>query len=181
MLLRSDPRFPPPPASFSNGPSTAPLCQPAVKPSRPASSLSARCGGVSDVLIIHIFAELTLHRGRRAPSHTYTHVHTCTRALRGPDLALCSAPAGIATPTPGTPSSIWCVCVCVCVCVLVAQSCPTLCDPMDSNPPGSSVHGILPARVLEWVTIFFSRAPSRPRDRTGVSRIGVRATWEGDG
>ena len=129
------------------------------------------------MLIIHIFAELTLHRGRRAASHTYTHVHTCTHALRGPDLALCSAPAGIATPTPGTPSSIWCVCVCV----LVAQSCPTLCDPMDSNPPGSSVHGILPARAVEWVTIFFSRAPSRPRDRTGVSRIGVRATWEGEG
>ena len=36
-----------------------------------------------------------------------------------------------------------CVCVCVCVCVLVTHSCPTLCDCMDCNPPGSSVHGIL--------------------------------------
>ena len=36
---------------------------------------------------------------------------------------------------------------------LVAQSCPTLCDPMDCNPPGSSVHGILKKRILEWVAI----------------------------
>ena len=53
----------------------------------------------------------------------------------------------------------------------VAQSCPTLCDPMDCSLPGSSVHGILQARVLEWVAISFSRGSSRPRDRTGVSRI----------
>ena len=37
-----------------------------------------------------------------------------------------------------------------------AQSCPTLCDPVDSSPPGSSIHGILQARVLEWDTIAFS-------------------------
>ena len=41
------------------------------------------------------------------------------------------------------------------MCVLVAQSCPTLCDPMDYSPPGSSVHGILQARILEWVAISF--------------------------
>ena len=46
-----------------------------------------------------------------------------------------------------------CVCVCVCVC---AQSCPTLCNPMDCSPPGSSVHGIFQARVLEWDAIGFS-------------------------
>ena len=39
----------------------------------------------------------------------------------------------------------------------VAQSCPTLCDPMDCSPPGSSIHGILQARILEWVAISFSR------------------------
>ena len=38
----------------------------------------------------------------------------------------------------------------------VAQSCPSLCDPMDCGPPGSSVHGILQARILEWVAISFS-------------------------
>ena len=42
----------------------------------------------------------------------------------------------------------------------VTQSCPTLCDPMDCNLPGSSVHGILQARILEWVAIFFSRGSS---------------------
>ena len=55
-----------------------------------------------------------------------------------------------------------CVCVCVCVCVcahtyLVTQSCPTLCNPVDCSSPDSSVHGILQARILEWVAIPFSR------------------------
>ena len=44
----------------------------------------------------------------------------------------------------------------VCVYVLVAQLCLTLCDPMDCSPPGSFVHGILQARILEWVAISFS-------------------------
>ena len=48
--------------------------------------------------------------------------------------------------------------------VLVAQSCPTLCDPMDCSPPGSSVHGILQARILEWGAISFSRGSSQPRE-----------------
>ena len=46
------------------------------------------------------------------------------------------------------------VCVCVCVCTKSLQSCLTLCDPVDHNPPGSSVHGILQTRILEWVAIF---------------------------
>ena len=45
-------------------------------------------------------------------------------------------------------------------CVLVAQSCLTLSDPMDCRPPGSSVHGILQARILEWVAILFSSGSS---------------------
>ena len=53
----------------------------------------------------------------------------------------------------------------------VAQSCPTLCDPMDCNLSGSSVHGIFQAIVLEWIAIFFSRGSSQSRDRTQVSRI----------
>ena len=56
----------------------------------------------------------------------------------------------------------------------VAQSCPTLCDPVDCNLLGFSVHGILQARILEWIAISFSRGSSRPRDRTRVSRIGGR-------
>ena len=51
----------------------------------------------------------------------------------------------------------------VCMCVLV-QSCPTLCNPMDCNPPGFSVHGISQASILEWVAISISRGSSQPRD-----------------
>ena len=53
--------------------------------------------------------------------------------------------------------------VCVYRSDCVTQSCLTLCDPMDCSPPGSSVHGILPARILQWVAIPFSRRSSWPR------------------
>ena len=53
----------------------------------------------------------------------------------------------------------------------VAQSGPPLCDHLVYSLPGFSIHGILQARILEWVTISFSRASSQPRDRTQVSRI----------
>ena len=53
--------------------------------------------------------------------------------------------------------------------VSVAQSCLSPCDPVDCSPPGSSVHGILQARVLGWVAISFFRGSSQPRDRTWVS------------
>ena len=56
----------------------------------------------------------------------------------------------------------------------IAHSCPTLCNPMDCSPPGSSVQGILQARILNWVAISFSRGSSRPRDQTWVSRIAGR-------
>ena len=51
----------------------------------------------------------------------------------------------------------------------VAQSCLTLRDPMDCSLPGSSIHGSLQARILEWVATSFSRGSSQPRDRTWVS------------
>ena len=51
----------------------------------------------------------------------------------------------------------------------VAQSCPTLCDPVDCSSPGSSIHEILQARILEWVAISFTRGSSQPRNRTQVS------------
>ena len=80
---------------------------------------------------------------------------------------------------PGTRST------CVPACS-VTQSCLTLCDPMDCSPPGSSVHGILQARILEWVAISYSRGSSWPRDWTWVSCISCIgrqilhhcATWE---
>ena len=49
-----------------------------------------------------------------------------------------------------------------------AQLCPTLCEPMDCSPPGSSVHGIFQARILEWAAISSSRGSSWPRDQTRV-------------
>ena len=55
--------------------------------------------------------------------------------------------------------------------VLVAQSCLTICNPMDCIPPGSSVHGILQARILEWVAIPFSKGSSQPSNWTQVSYI----------
>ena len=53
--------------------------------------------------------------------------------------------------------------------VKVTQSCLTLCDPIDCSPPGSSVHGILQARILEWLAIPFSRGSSWLRNQTQVS------------
>ena len=66
---------------------------------------------------------------------------------------------------------------------LCAQLHLTLCNPMDCSPPGSSVHGISQARILEWVAIPLSWGPSRPRVRTHISCIGRWilyhwATWE---
>ena len=58
--------------------------------------------------------------------------------------------------------------------VLVAQSLPTLCGPMDYVAPGSPVHGIFQARILEWVALPFSRGSSQPRDRTWVSSTAGR-------
>ena len=55
--------------------------------------------------------------------------------------------------------------------VLVAQACPTLCDPMDYSLPGSSVIKILQARILEWIAIPFSRGFLQPRDQTWVTCI----------
>ena len=72
-----------------------------------------------------------------------------------------------------TPNKPVCVCAHVRVCVCVhahtyarTQSCPTLLDPMDCSPPGSSVHEIFQVRILDWVAVSFSRDSSWPRDRT---------------
>ena len=59
--------------------------------------------------------------------------------------------------------------------MFVTQSCLTLCDLMDCSLPGSSVHGILQAEILQWVAISFSRVSSQPRDCTLVSCIAGRS------
>ena len=63
--------------------------------------------------------------------------------------------------------------VCYVLC-LVTQSCPTLCDLINCCPPGSSVHGILQARIMEWVAMPSSRGSSQPRDRTHILHIAGR-------
>ena len=84
----------------------------------------------------------------------------------------------LSLPPPSFPISFWficlCVCVCVCVCVLVAQSCPTLCSPVDCSPTGSFVHRFLQAKILEWVAISSSKGSSQPRDQTQDSCIAGR-------
>ena len=59
--------------------------------------------------------------------------------------------------------------VCVQACVLSLQLCLTLCDSIDGSLPGSSVHGILQTRILEWVAMPSSRGSSQPRDQTHIS------------
>ena len=69
---------------------------------------------------------------------------------------------------------------------MLLQSCPTLCHPVDYNPPGSSVHGVLQARILEWVVMPSSRGSSRPRGQSHMSCLRhwqmvsftTSATWE---
>ena len=73
--------------------------------------------------------------------------------------------------------SKWSVFGCVCMLAKSVQSCPTLCDTMDSILPGSSVHGILWARIPEWVAVLFSRGSFWPRDRTWVSYISCIGRW----
>ena len=64
------------------------------------------------------------------------------------------------------------VCVCVCVNVrLVTQSCLSLFDPMDCRLPGSSVHGILKERILEWVAISYFRGSSLSKERICISYV----------
>ena len=61
-------------------------------------------------------------------------------------------------------NGILCVCVYVCVCVCVfSRSVMSLCDPMDYSPPGSSVHAVSQARILEWVAISSSKDLTNPR------------------
>ena len=71
----------------------------------------------------------------------------------------------------------------MCVCAQSHQSCLTLCDPMDCNQPGSSVHGISQPRILEWVAISSFRGSSQPRNWTRISYISRQvlyhwATWD---
>ena len=72
-------------------------------------------------------------------------------------------------------AEVICVCVYVCVCVLVAQLCPTLCNRIDCSPLVSSDHGILQARIMEWVAISFSRDLPDPGIELGSPTLQAHA------
>ena len=118
----------------------------------------------------------------RPPSHFITAsankvatVHSPPRASP-PHSSLCLPTRVPASPDPGRisppqrPPSPRCISVLlICVKALAAQSCRTLSDLKNCSPPGSSVHGILQPRILEWAAMPFSRGYFQPRDRTRVS------------
>ena len=104
-------------------------------------------------------------------SELLTMTHPCCVALHGMLIA------SLSYTSPFTETRLWPmknkkICIRVCVCIYIyehthsLQSSLTLCDPMDCSPPGASVHGILQARILEWVDISYSRGSSGPRDWT---------------
>ena len=99
-----------------------------------------------------------LHPGCMTIANKSTAVCLCLRKGTTSDMTL-----------PFMPLLSWCFCHCP-----VTKLCPTLCDSMDCSPPGSPVHGISQARILEWVAIPFSRGSSWPRDWTRVSYIADR-------
>ena len=112
-------------------------------------------------------------------------LHDSLRATQGVQVSgLRPQPRAMMTPASlCCPPGLWGFKSCCC---LVAQSCPTLCKPIDCSPPGSSVHGVLQARTLEWVAIFSSRGSSRPRDGIRVDCMGRRVlyhttTWKAQG
>ena len=65
----------------------------------------------------------------------------------------------------------------LCIHAKSLQKYPTLCNPMDCSPPGSSAHGILQARILAWVAMPSSRGSSQPRDQTCISYVSSIGRW----
>ena len=102
-------------------------------------------------------------------THTHTHIHT--RVVTYPAYFLLPVKMNESAPSP------------VCygqhnhVCMLITQLCLTLGDSVDCSLQGSSVHGILQARILEWGTIPFSRESSQPKDWTHISYIFCTGKW----
>ena len=88
------------------------------------------------------------------PASSNTVYLNCLLTLHVPFRVRRAAMAGNISPAPGSESQ------CVCVCSVTS----VMSDPMDSSPPGSFVHGILQARILEWIAMPSSRGPSRARD-----------------
>ena len=125
--------------------------------------------------MLPIQVSLGLIPGQGTGSHMPTTKTWCSQVNKyfKPNLACCSpafqAPRAAQTFRIFQNIPCWTFHCAVELACVHAQACVTLCDPMDCSLPGSSVRGILQARILEWIAISFSRGSSWPRDRTWVS------------
>ena len=118
------------------------------------SSVAQSCPTLCDPMN-HSTPGLPVHH--QLPESTQTHVHWVSDAIQPSYPLLSPSP-----PALNLSQHQWSE---------IVQPCPALCEPMDCSLPGSSVHGIFQAIVLEWIAISFSSGSSQPRDRTRVSHI----------
>ena len=124
---------------------------PALVSSRSPSPLSGSCIWSLSRRVRRAESCRSLHAYSALPEYVHTHAHTHTHTLT------------LTHTLTVIPSHSVCPCA---VCAKSLQSCPALCDLMDCSLPGSSAHGILQARILEWVAVPSSRGSPPPRDQT---------------
>ena len=102
----------------------------------------------------------------------FSHLVSCLSQVRGPWAIPSKEILCLTLVRSSTSHKRWVIKKqCACMRAKLLQLCLTVCDPMGCNPSGSSVHGILQARILEWVAMPSSRGSSLPRDRTCISYI----------
>ena len=114
---------------------------------------------------------------KKTPSPTCLHESVCQQNYTWHNKLL---PLGRVASISSCFSICWILCgyFWLCYACSVAQLCPTLCDPIDCSPPGSSVHGMFQARTLEWLWDFFlSPGTFLTRDQTHVSCISCSGRW----
>ena len=119
-------------------PSPADIPDAGIEPGSPALQVDSLPTEPEAAILVFSFEVMPLQITQRLRTHIYYHINHRNQEATG----------GSFTPFKLVP------------CVLVIQSCPTLCDLMDCSPSGSSVHGILQARILEWVAMPSSRGSS---------------------
>ena len=112
-----------------------------------------------------------LRNSRRQKTREFqSHLATCLERSQHTSLAALFTTEGMQQPQCASAEIEGCsTCNLARACAESAQSCPTLCDPMDCSPPSSSVRGTLQARVLEWVAMPSSKGSTQPRDQSRFS------------